>query len=103
MPAEYPLRVLADAERRRTMARASMAVALSTSRKYMLTDTHGERAYAEPQARTLTPLFTTWQSEVLTAVRMLRRWRYYADTATAPAEPNMPLDGCHCRVCESRR
>jgi hypothetical protein len=85
------------------MARASMAVALSTSRKYMLTDTHGERAYAEPQARTLTPLFTTWQSEVLTAVRMLRRWRYYADTATAPAEPNMPLDGCHCRVCESRR
>ena len=96
------LRVLPTAERNRTIARASMAVALATSRRYMVVDTHGDAVYAAPAERTLMPLYTSWQSEVLSAVRMLRRWNYYADALPDAALPNQPLDACHCRVCLER-
>ncbi len=107
-PRQYPTRValdyVSDAERRRIVARASMQVALDAAPRWTIVDTFqaGAAAYrlgGAPRA----PLYSPLQAAILDAIRHMRRWHYYADSESAPrAEPNAPLDGCHCRVCLER-
>jgi len=88
-------------ERRKRVARASMAVALDSAPHWTIVDTHGigAAAYRTGAMAEAAPALEPWQAECLEAIRHLRRWRYYADSALPEAAPNLPLDGCACRSC----
>jgi hypothetical protein len=92
---------LPEVDHSRAVARAS--VRRPHAPQYTVVDHHQlGAAYYAPERRMLTPHLAEWQAQVLSAVRMMRRWSYYAEALPAPALPNEPLDGCDCRVCLAR-
>jgi hypothetical protein len=65
----------------RTYAIASASAAIDHAPHYSIVDTHGDgcSAYYAPRY-SLVPALDEWQSEVISAVQRMRRWRYYSDS-----------------------
>jgi hypothetical protein len=80
------------------MARASVRVPLC--RRYTVVDVAQQgAAYYAPTAPSAAPLYSPLQAALLDAIRRMRRWHYYSDSALPTASANEALDGCDCRVC----
>lgn len=104
LPPSYPsaLRTEALAERRKRVARASMAVALASAPRWLIVDTanNGAEAYRKPASKRI-PLYSPLQCAILEALRHMRRWHRYADADSVLPAPvsQRSLDGCHCADC----
>lgn len=103
LPQAASMRPLPDSMRLRCAARASSR--LPVARAYLVVDTNNSAVYAPAPAQRR-PLYEPWQAEVLTAVRMLRRWQY-RDTPALPAPVAGMPPHCNCHTCatngESRK
>jgi len=103
LPRTYAMAALPMPAHRVAVSRANARTARASAPMWTIVDCHsdGARAYRN-DAHSIVPAFTPWQAACLDAIRMMRRWHAYSDGALEPAQPNMPLDGCNCRVCLSR-
>ena len=95
-----PIRMLPAEAHAAVVASAAMEVALASAPRWTIVDVGqlGAGAYTAPVA-SAAPLYDAWQAAVLSAVRMLRRWQWYAEALPDAASANMPLDGCRCHHC----
>ena len=74
-------RSLTPAERSAATASAAIVVA-SQPPTWSIVDCHGDGAAAYYAPRySLVPAYDGWQAAVIDAIRHLRRWRYYSDSA----------------------
>src|SRR5580765_2765245 len=94
----YVARLLTDEQRRRALA----AFELATLPHWTIVDVGqlGAAAYRSPASAPAA--YSPFGAMVLSAMRRLRRWHAYADEPLSAPAPNLPLDGCHCRVCQTR-
>jgi hypothetical protein len=90
---------LTDAQRRRALA----SFTLPTVPQWTICDVgdRGAAAYRSPAS--VPAAYSPFGAMVLACLSTVRRQRYYATEDVPPAAPNLPLDGCHCRVCLERQ
>jgi hypothetical protein len=90
---------LPESQRRRALASFTLAILPH----WTICDVGDRGAAAYRQPASAPPALSPFAAMALEAVRHLRRWHAYQAESLPPAAPNMPLDGCLCRVCLSRQ